>query len=331
LSTSRSEIFIAVALLALIGLCGGCHDPFSNQLFEDDELFIAAIPDEERVTARVPESNTGWAFASAQDGDDVGQIALYPLWTIQTASGTNEFIFLLLYLVEAITDEPISERDDDLRVWGPYPTDAGHEVTFEMTRDGDRFDYALLWDTATAEDLAPFTGSFVAGEIPREGIGNFMFDFELYEQLEPGVMDVTEGQLYVEHDNTDGQVLLDIEMVALDGPAVEEVVNARNAFFLDPSGHGWFEWAGWYNVDTTDPAVLELFEVRTRWQADGAGRADSRASGGDLEAWEYEFRATECWDSSFLRTFYGDSSELTEDQGSEGACVYPEEELPSHL
>ena len=183
MSTSRSEVLFAALLLALIGLCGGCHDPYSNQLFEDDELFIAAIPDEERVTARVPETSSGgWSFASATDGDDVGQIALYPLWTIQTAGATNEFIFMLLYLVEAITDQPIDEREDALRVGGPYPTDAGHEVTFEMTRDGERFDYALLWDTATAEDLAPFTGSFVAGEIPREGIGAFMFDFELYAE-----------------------------------------------------------------------------------------------------------------------------------------------------
>lgn len=331
MSTSRSETTIALLCLVLTAVAAGCHDPYSNQLFEDDALFIAAIPDEERVTARVPASADTRAFASGGDGDAVGQIALYPLWTWQTAAGTNEFIFALLYLVEAITDQPISEREDDLRLWGPYPTDSGHEVSFEMVRDGVRFDYALLWDTASASGLAPFTGSFVAGEIPREGIGEFMFDFELYEQLEPGVMEVTEGQLYVEHDNTGGQVLLDIEIVDAFGPALEEPVNSRNAFYLDPDGTGWFEFAGLYNVEGTDAAHEELFEVRTRWQADGAGRADARASGGDLEALELEFRSSECWDSSFLRTYYGDSIEISADQGVEGDCVYAEEELPTHL
>ena len=343
MSTSRSELHRCsarrgAALLLAFGLLllhAACFDPYSNQLFEEDALFLAAIPDAERVTTHVPGSTEARAYAAATTGDEaqkyVGGLAIYPLWMVQTSIAVNEFIFGLLYLVEAIAAEPISEREENLRRWGPYPTESGNQVVLEMVRDGERFDYAMLWNDGTADDLAPFTGSFLAGEVPREGVGEFLFDFELYEQLEPGLMGVTEGVLYVTHDNSDGQVLLDIEVVDLLEAGAEEPVNARYAFYLDPDGSGWFEFGDEYNIENTDEANLELFEVRCRWQTDGAGRADSRISGGDLDPWGAEFRATECWNSDFRRTHYADDTAFTVDVGDPADCVYANEELPSHL
>ncbi len=338
MSTSRSERTVGPAgLLALAAVLVhvACFDPYSNQLFEDDALFLAAIPDADRVTTRVPDAGEPRVYASASSpGEalrDVGTVAVYPVWMVQTATGINEFIYALLYVVEAISAEPISEREEDLRRWGPYPQESGYDLVLEMVRQGDRFDYALLWEGADGPAMAPFSGSFMAGDVPREGVGDFLFDFELYEQLEPGAMDVTEGTLFVAHDNSDGQVLLDIELVDLFGEGLEEPASSRNAFYLDPAGWGWFEFAGEYNIEDTDEDVLELFEVRCRWQADGAGRADSRISGGDLEPWGAQFEATECWGSDFLRTHYADDIELSEDVGDPADCVYADEELPMFL
>ena len=345
MSTSRSELcchrhlarFALAFAVGLVLLHSACFDPYSNQLFEEDALFLAAIPDAERVITSTPNEAESRAHAAAMatDGSQyVGGLAVYPLWMVQTSITVNEFIFVLLYLVEAITAEPISEREEDLRRWGPYPTESGHQVVLEMVREGERFDYSMLWNDGvagdgTSDDLAPFSGSFLAGEVPREGVGEFLFDFELYEQLEPGVLDVTEGLLHVNHDNSDGQVLLDIELVEVLDTTMDEPISARYAFYLAPDGSGWFEFADEYNIEGTEEANLELFEVRNRWQSDGAGRADARISGGDLEPWA--FRATECWNSDFLRVHYADDTAFTVDVGDPADCVFPEEELPSHL
>lgn len=331
MDTTRLRISAsAAALVAALALGAGCHDPFSNQWFEEDALFRAAIPDAERVTTRVPaadERDGWWAVPPPYAG-----VAEFPVWTYETSHELNTFIFTLLYVVEAISAEPIALRDEDERRWGPYPSGAGHDIWLEMVRVDDRFDYELIYSASgDSHDrgAVPFRGSFVAGTVPREGVGSFSYDFGVMYGLEPTEESLADGVIYVEHDNSDGQVLLSIDLDGIvDGGSPW---SARYSFFWEPSGSGWFEFATTANLEGSDPEFVEEFEVRTRWQSDHAGRADARVWGGDLAGLPGGYHVTECWDTSYLRTYYGDDTGLTQPVGDPATCVYEDEELPSHL
>lgn len=331
---ARGIIVPAVLLVLAAILGGGCHDPFSNQWFEDDELFLAAIPDAERVTTRVPDNGDA-AERKVPWGDPVpagAAIAEFPVWTWEVSHDLNVFIFMLLYAVEAVTAEPISYREDDRRLWGPVPAENGDDIWFDMTRVEDRFDYEMLWaEPGEGPDggVVPFSGSFVAGTVPREGQGNFLFRFGVMYELESQPDSLVAGDLYVDHDNRDGQVLLAIDLDGIVGPEGEPPWSAQYAFHLAPEGPGWFEYATEGDLEGTDPAVLEQYEVRTRWLADGSGRADARLSGGDLGAFEY--LVTECWDANYMRTYYADNTGFTLPWGDPESCVYLDQELPTHL
>ena len=77
MSTSRSELcchrhlarFALAFAVGLVLLHSACFDPYSNQLFEEDALFLAAIPDAERVTTHVPGSTEARDYAAATTGD----------------------------------------------------------------------------------------------------------------------------------------------------------------------------------------------------------------------------------------------------------------------
>ncbi len=308
----------------------GCFDPYSNTLFEEDALFLAAIPDAERVTTRAPSTRS-----------DRQDWATFPIWTLQTSTDLNTMIFTLLYVVEYVASQPIAERLDDERIWGPLATGDGLAVELRMTRvegDGgvDRFDYAMSWfdeggDPATG--VVPFRGSFEAGTVPREGVGEFVFDFGLYHQVAPAEGDLTAGELVVEHDNSEGRVLLWIDVVAVEGAGLEEPESARYAYFYDPAdGSGWFEYVWVGDAEGSATEAEERWEARVRWTGDGAGRADARLSGGDLEPWDLTIEVTECWDSGFQQVYLaGDEEGPIEPVGDPGACVYDDQELPSHL
>ena len=70
-----------------------------------------------------------------------------------------------------------------------------------------------------------------------------------------------------------------------------------------------------FNVDGNvgGTAAQEHITLRSRWLANGEGRADVRLAGGDLG--HGAAIGSECWDTMFQRTYYTDSVELRADRG----------------
>ena len=85
-------------------------------------------------------------------------------------------------------------------------------------------------------------------------------------------------------------------------------------------------------------AALEHYYINTRWLADGEGRGDAVATGGDLPQYGEDHYGiaidqwiiSECWDGNFKRTYYradailDDGSTINSDtEGDPLACVFP--------
>jgi hypothetical protein len=78
------------------------------------------------------------------------------------------------------------------------------------------------------------------------------------------------------------------------------------------------------DVSDEKNTAKEDVQIRSRWNAQGAGRADISLSGGDVPQTYGTISATECWDSTFARVYYGDSVEYAPTEGDAAACAYSE-------
>jgi hypothetical protein len=79
--------------------------------------------------------------------------------------------------------------------------------------------------------------------------------------------------------------------------------------------------------DTDDAGTLpEEVTLRSRWLASGAGRADARLRNGDLTV---EVTASECWSTTFGRTFYADSVNWQPSEGNVADCAFADQDLPA--
>ncbi len=90
------------------------------------------------------------------------------------------------------------------------------------------------------------------------------------------------------------------------------------AFSQAKGADGMFEFVVNSNFDPKGAAVEKL-SVKSRWQNDGAGRADVTVTGGDAvqQVW-----FTECWDLALDRVHYTDTVGLFATEGDATACAY---------
>ena len=81
--------------------------------------------------------------------------------------------------------------------------------------------------------------------------------------------------------------------------------------------------AGFGYVDAKGSATtaFEDIAIVSRWQPDGAGRADVALEGGDVPAELGTVSAVECWGTDFARVYYADSVEFAPAEGDPTACV----------
>jgi hypothetical protein len=79
------------------------------------------------------------------------------------------------------------------------------------------------------------------------------------------------------------------------------------------------------NGDAGGTSLQEHITLRSRWQSNGAGRADARLTGGDLTS---SAIASECWSTSFRRTYYTDNVNFAPTEGAVADCAFGTADLP---
>src|SRR5690606_12171163 len=173
--------------------------------------------------------------------------------------------------------------------------------------------------------LTVISGHAVPDEQPGDhvhrGTGEFTIDFDAGELVNPVDNTPDTGNVLVTYDLAERVVTMHAEGAdALGNPGSWDYYYAENA---DRSGDVQFA----LDADIDESGSLrEQALIRSRWQADGQGRADAMVSGGDLG--DLTVTATECWDAQFRRVFYGDSGEWLPTEGDAASCTYTEAALP---
>ena len=277
----------------------GCLDPISNRLFFEDAEFLDALPSAEDDRVRYE------ATSSSDDGDgdtttkEPGDVLEAPpgasgllVLTVNSVNDVNAMVDALLGMVDMVRSQPPSSREENSRIWGPFPADDASDFDVRMvsTRQGvGEFTWAFQvapTGTSTWQDV--FAGEHLAGATVREGVGNFAFDGLAIDAINQS--DETPFYLEVRYDHRAGDSVW--FSVWTEGTLNADAF-ATYEYAIDEDGAGTlvFDAPEWeIGEKGTKP---EHWRVTSHWVPDVGGRGDASVTGGDLGGIIVEW--TECW------------------------------------
>ncbi len=304
------------------------------------EAIARAIPTAEGVRIRLPEqaalmpSDGGEHIGSSRNAL-LGELAQYYVVTRNVTRTLNAGAGWVLVLVHAIVNTPPTTVEGNVYTWGPGskaldPADYRLIVT---ANDDNSFDWTLDGRSkieANAEFESLIFGHAIPGEIENRGRGSFTIDFDAAERVNP-IDNEPEGLVTVEYnleDPDDGipALQMTIDGRQLDDNGIEQDVHFEYAYDEASDGSGDFKFK--INGDLDDDGSLqEEALIHSRWLPTGAGRADLRVKGGDLDTLVVE--ASECWSSSFGRVYYADNQDWMPSEGEESSCSHASADLPN--
>lgn len=303
----------SLATLVTAGLAGlslaACVQPESGPA-----AIGRALPTAADVRIDLPES--------AGNANVVGQLSPWYVATRDVTRVLNGGTAYVLILVHTIVLFPPTTVDGDTYTWGPH-SDALDPAEWRLTvseRADGTYDWALDGRNKT-EPGAEFE-TLVGGNAHGDGTGDFTLDFDAAERVNPREND-GRGIIDVVYDVPARTLNLGVDTVE-DRAGTPTPVHYDYAYREEATGGGDM----WFSVfaDTADPGELpEEATLRSRWQRDGAGRADIRLRSGDAPA---EVIASDCWDTAFRRVYYTDSATWLPTEGDAAACAFPTVSLP---
>jgi hypothetical protein len=325
---------IVLSSLSLIGVvaasaaCGGA------------ELRLA-VPTRDELTLRVPGADgEGQALR-------LGETSRLYEGTAQIARTINGGVGTVFALSEQIMALPPTDTDGETyAVWGPSEPRGleRHSFRFTVNRVAPgQFDYRLdarLKDAVAEEDfVAIWEGtSFPADE--GRGHGTLALHWGALRSLDGDPCAV--GEVAVDYAADVEPRRIDVRFVeVVDGCADERPTTASYHYEENADESGLMDYAFKKNLHDVaeDKPLEEVFAVRSRWLADGQGRADVRLSEGEIEtdlathlpdSGATTADVVECWDASFQVVFVDTTPAELEpvlgfsEEGDVSACAFAE-------
>jgi hypothetical protein len=290
----------AAVLLALLSACGN----YSN----DDLDFALAVPKREELTAKLPGQKL-----IAPDA------AEYYRATREVGTSFNLAVIDLTSLVDDVRSLPPSDRNGGERIWGPFSHryDRDWEIRLRMWReavDGDAgFRYRFEFHR-TGAPASPWHGLLSGTFALSRRHGELDLDLDLARKNGYPVAEFKDLlRLTLRYQRRQHPFTVEMTLANVpESPNPEATYSyTENA---DGSGGLAFVWR------RRDNMLAQAAEMRSRWNAEGAGRADARIIEG-LAAIGNAL-GVDCWDqagrSTYLLREYGTRRE----EGSLASCVF---------
>jgi hypothetical protein len=272
----------------------------------------AVVPTRGQVRLNVPGATEGGGQALR-----VGSSSELYAATVGIADQINGGVGNVFRLVEAILALPPTDTDGDTyAVWGPSQPRGLERNSFRFTvnkvEEGE-YSYRLEAhpkdETADEAFVVVFEGtSFPSGE-GDGGHGELDVHWGALRSLDDTQCMI--GDLHVVYAGDAEPRTLDVTFLeAADGCRDETPTNATYHYVEAADASGSLDFAQRKNVHRLDEQkpLEEVFAVKSRWLADGAGRSDVRISEGEVpgdiathlpDATTTTVDVVECWDASF--------------------------------
>ena len=297
------------SLLAAAALLAACGNPIDPKEVRD------VLPKADAIQIATPDATTpAGALTVGQDGAPAygSEYAHKSYWMAVTV---NVGVWWTLKLVETITLFPAT-CSDDACTWGPWH-DQNNYWKLVVSRSGDGYEYELLGQKGS-EPQGPFvpvvSGIAFPGQDRQHGHGSFTVDFDAEAALDHGALWAQDsfGTIDVAYDNRAG---LQIDATVLGGRGEDDgrLLNAVYAFDATGGNGGELQVA----LRTLE-GVPQNLSLRTRWNAEGAGRGDAQYFSTD-GSWTLEYEASECWSGAPTFALAYDSDPAF---GEESSCAY---------
>jgi hypothetical protein len=311
----------------------GCLDPISNRLFFEDAEFLDALPsaEDDRVRYEATSSPDDNGDTTTTEPGDVleappGASGLLVM-TVESVNNVNAMVDSLLGIVDLVRSQPPTTREENSRIWGPFPADDApqYDVRMISVRDGfGQFTWAFeVAPKGTSEWRAVFSGEHLAGATVREGVGSFAFDGVGIDEINGS----DENQFYLEaqYDHREGSWVRFSAWTA--GSLKAETPFATYEYEIDLDGAGTlvFDAPEWEISDRkTKP---EHWHVTSHWVPDLGGRGDASVTDGDLGGIVVEW--TECWLPDGTLLYQADNwGFVPKPIGVEGDCTVARGQAP---
>jgi hypothetical protein len=319
--------------IALVGVVGACR-PLGDEL--DD--FRNGIPRQETVEMKVP-AQAGQALVVEEHTQALrGQTADFYKLTWAVSRLVNGGGALTLAVVKAAVAHPPTSFSGDTAVWGPWhgPLDP---ISWKVTvkRVGDlEYDYELAGRDRIRKDggfTVVLSGTHTASAdgsghaIEGFGSGEFTLDWEARATLPLPGRELGSAHYTYSRTSPTATVSIDADFKQVrDDNRPGQRVDVKYLYRSTPGAGGEMQF-----VHVVPPQMSmngARWAVKSRWQETGAGRADVRATGGDLPA-SFEATASECWDTGFASQFFQANWPLAPVWGNAQSCTYATAEFSS--
>lgn len=288
-------------------------DPASYGAVLPDDRLLINLPAEGGGDRRDGELSEGWRF-TAQATRDVNGL-------IGAVLGSVHFL---------VTTYPPTWHDAEAQtaVWGPWsdPLEPFETVLLVHREADESHSWAVArrprgeasWDAFTEIVV----GQVEPGATATVSQGWFYLDFDAAAELDP--LATARGRFATTYDLREDGVSATSGFEDFSDQG-EEIPEAWYAYDQLHGGGGSMDLAWYADINPeSGTGNLEGHVVRSRWQADGAGRADMVIGGGDLETMGVVGLASDCWGTDFYRDYYAANWDPSLTEGEESACVFAE-------
>lgn len=300
--------------LSAVLLFTGCGSNLGDELAD-------VLPDD-RIAINMPVENA----AAKTVGGEKEWSDLY-LLTAEVTENVNGLVTVVLHTVSTIAREiePTTlDEENQIATWGPWggeglqPTQG--QLVVQKLPNGS-FTWAIeMWPKESPDAAVSVVAGIVdAGSTYGSNSGRFDIDFTAIHDMDP--TEQATGLFSVDYGVDELGAHADVTFAGFgdDGDAVY-------AFDQSHSGGGHMDLGVHADFDD-EGALKERLIIRSRWAADGTGRSDAYASGGDLG--EHVGEVTECWDTTFNMVYRTDNYSQQDDLGDETLCAYDQADFPS--
>ncbi|RME24709.1 MAG: hypothetical protein D6798_10565 [Deltaproteobacteria bacterium] len=307
-----------LSLATLLALSACVIDDGSTAGETDLDSLIEVLPDD-RVLVNMPTDDDSTTARA-----ELGEWSEFYLVTADATDSVNGLIGSVLRTVDAIVHSPPTsfDRAAMAATWGPFSDTLDPvDTMLYVERDADTglTTWVFLQKSKGVDDaewIPVIAGEVDPGATRIASSGRFVIDFTQMHELDPTTDQL--GVFWSEYDIAPDLVSATAavdewqNLVIDDQPTAAAYVYAQTP---DGDGHMDLAWEDDYLGD----GEMDVYVLRSRWDATGAGRGDAvLAEGGD----ELVGAVTECWDDSFALVYRADTWE-----GSVGEvhdCVYTE-------
>lgn len=313
--------------LALAGLVSACQPQM-----EAAEEFRRGVPREETVKVTVPQR--GQALTVEAHSQALrGAVSEYWALTLNVTAMVNGGAAFVGGLVKSVLAFPPTSLSGDVAVWGPF-SGALDPIAWKVTvtRVGDH-QFQYVFEGQSKLNPGPFVtvlaGTHTAAlddkgdPIEGFGSGSFTLDRDARQKL-PLANAEEVGTATYKYSRVPG-------VEATIGAKFHQVKDSNNGKLVDFDYAYTHHAGGSGTMDFSYDAAAQLgmadgrATVRSRWQANGPGRADAKLTSSSLAT---PATASECWDATFRSTAFNRSWAPALDYGNQATdCVYPTAEF----